>query len=78
MYYYAKGARTLKVEEECSRRRSNENWFFISCFLIKKTADVAVYRKWEVDNGRLYKMNEADHHRMLDTMNGSYNELALW
>ena len=24
-YYYAKGARTLKVEEECSRRRSNEN-----------------------------------------------------
>ena len=24
-YYYAKGARTLIEEEECSRRRSNEN-----------------------------------------------------
>ena len=24
-YYYAKGARTLKVEEGCSRNRSNEN-----------------------------------------------------
>ena len=24
-YYYAKGAGTLKEEEECSRRRSNEN-----------------------------------------------------
>ena len=31
--------------EECSRRRSIENWFYISWFLIKKTADVAAYRK---------------------------------
>ena len=45
-YYYAKGARTLIEEEECSRRRSNENGFFISLFLIKKAADVAAYRKW--------------------------------
>ena len=40
------------------------------------TADVAVYRKWRVDNGRLYTMNEADHQllqnagqRMIVTMN---------
>ena len=35
------------------------------------TADVAVYRKWRVDNGRLYTMNEADHQLL---QNAGYNE----